>query len=236
MSATLAAARWGFWSSVVILIAGAVLILGIAASALMLPSTLTTGWTGIASYAEAYRATGGTLTALPFLAALASCPAYVVQVLSVHRLGRPSPRLHRRLGLALAVAFALLAGLNYVVQLTVVRLGILSGQTAGLEPLVFQNPGSLMLELDFIGWFCLGLAFLTVLRCLGTGRLNRAIRYVLLANAFLGTLLPLAEFAGNAAFGFVLLATISAVLVIADALFLILFRDLRRSEAGVVPG
>jgi hypothetical protein len=64
--------RLGFWSSVVILVSGAGLLLGIVASALLLPRAMTTEWAGIDSFAQAYRATGGTVPFVSFLAALVS--------------------------------------------------------------------------------------------------------------------------------------------------------------------
>ena len=196
---------------------------GIVASSLFLPSALTTEWKGIEPYADAYRATGGIITSLSFLAALAACPAYVLQVASIRRLNQGTLRTLGRFGLAFAVTFAVLAGLNYVVQLTVVRSGILSGGTKNIEWLVFQNPASLMLELDFVGWFFLGLAFLSVVTLFKEGRLGRTIRYLLLSNALLGAILLGSLLVPYLMIGQVLLATMSAVLTCADILLLVYF-------------
>ncbi len=76
------AALLGFWSSAVILVSGLGLLVGLVASALLLPSAMTTAWAGMEAYANAYRATGGIITALSFLAALVACPAYVIQVIT----------------------------------------------------------------------------------------------------------------------------------------------------------
>lgn len=224
------AVRLGFWSSVVILVSGAVLLAGIVASALTLPSALTTDWQGVDAYATAYRATGGILTSLPFLAALVSCPAYVLQIVSLHGLASGAGRIRRGLGVASALAFALLAGLNYVVQMTLVRTGILGGQDLGLSWLVFQNPDSLMLAIDFAGWFLLGLAFLSVLPLFQEGRLDRAIRILVGANAGAGFVLLASVVAHVAEAGQALLAVMSALLTGIDILLLIFFR--RIGSAG----
>lgn len=209
------AVRLGFWSSAVILVSGVALLLGIVASALLLPSAMTTTWAGMAAYADAYRATGGIITALSFLAALVACPAYVIQVISIHGLEPSMPRIRRWLGAGLAGAFASLAGLNYVAQLTIVRLGILSGQTQGLENLVFQNPDSVMLELDFAGWFFLGLAFLTVVPVFREDGVGKALRWILIANATLGFVLLANALLHIPAIGEVLLVAVSVVLLCA---------------------
>jgi hypothetical protein len=222
------AIRMGYWSSIVILISGVGLIGGILASSFLLPTSLTTEWRGIEPYADAYRASGGTITSLSFLAALISCPAYVIQVGCIHRLGLSTKRISAKFGLGFAVMFAALAGLNYTVQLSIVRTRILSGQTEGLDWLVFQNPGSLMLAIDFVGWFFLGLAFLSVVPLFSGNRLNRSIRYLLATIAVLGVVLLVSLATSNSAVGLVFLSTMSALLACADVLILAFFRRLVR--------
>ena len=223
------AIRVGYWSSIVILASGVGLIGGILASALFLPTALTTEWKGVEPYADAYRASGGVITSLSFLAALVSCPAYVIQIGSIHSINTSDSRRRVRLGLAFAVIFATLAGLNYVVQLSIVRARILSGQTEGLDWLVFQNPGSLMLAIDFVGWFFLGLAFLSAVPFFSGSRLNRSIRYLLTTVAVLGVVLLAGLATSNSAVGLVFLTTMSALLACADVLILIFFRRLIRA-------
>jgi len=225
------AIRLGFWSSVVILACGAVLIGGIFASAYYLPAALTTGWSGMQQYADAYRASGGTITSLIFLAALVSCPAYVVQITSIHSLDSNSDRRRARLGAGFALAFAVLAGLNYVVQLSIVRTGILEGQSEDLAWLVFQNPGSLMIASDFIGWFFLGLALLSVAPFFAGDRLNRSIRLFLVASGISGTVLVVGYATGNPGVGLVFLTVMSGVLTCVDVLLLVFFRRLMRRPA-----
>ena len=165
------------------------------------------------------------ITSLPFLAALISCPAYVVQVASIQRLDTTASRIRRGFGVASSSAFALLAGLNYAVQLLVVRPAILAGRTENLAWLVFQNPDSLMLSLDLAGWFFLGLAFLSVAPFFRKGTMNRAIRYLLIANAVVGTLLPVLLILRNPALGQIILAVMTVMLTCADILLIDFFRQ-----------
>lgn len=54
----------------------------------------------MSAYAEAYRATGGMITTLSFVAALVSWPACMNQVVSVHRPNPGTSRVRSELGLA----------------------------------------------------------------------------------------------------------------------------------------
>ncbi len=220
------AIQYGLWSSLVVLISGAGLVAGILTSSILLPTTLTTEWQGIGLYAQAYRARGGIITSLSFLAALVSCPAYVLQIASIQRIEHREAKARNRLGLASAIMFAALAGTNYIVQLSIVRDGILDGQTQGLAWLVFQNPDSIMLALDFVGWFFLGLAFLSVVSFFKVGRLNRAIRYLLITSSLAGVLLLAGLVTHNPAIGQVFLTMMSALLTCTDILLVVFFRRL----------
>ena len=215
-----------------ILVSGVGLIGGIFASSVLLPTTLTTEWSGIEPFADAYRANGGIITSLSFLPALVSCPAYVIQVGCIHHVEMSSSRKWAKFGLGFAVMFAALAGLNYAVQLSIVRTQILGGQTEGLDWLVFQNPGSLMLVIDFVGWFFLGLAFLSVVPLFSGNRLNRSIRYLLSTIAVLGVVLLVGLVTGNSAVGLVFLTTMSALLACTDILILVFFRRLLRAQVA----
>jgi hypothetical protein len=225
-----AAIRYGYLSSVVILISGVGLVCGILASSLFLPTALTTGWKGIEPYADAYRATGGIITSLSFLAALISCPAYVIQIASIQRLDQRTTGTLGRFGLAFAIMFAGLAGLNYVVQLTVVRIGILAGGAKGIEWLVFQNPTSPMLELDLIGWSLLGLAFLSVVPLFREGKLGRTIRYLLIVNALVSAILLGSLLIPGPTIGLVLLAVVTTTLTCVDILLVVFFRRLLKTR------
>jgi hypothetical protein len=220
--------RYGYLSSIIILISGGGLIIGIVASAWFLPSSMTTGWVGVEAYAAAYRANGGLITSLSFLASLCLCPAYVLQIASINRLNGRRSRKLGALGLICAVVFAILAGLNYLIQLTVVRTDILAGQTSGIERLVFQNPNSFTLELDLVGWFLLSIAFLSMLESFPGGDLSKAVRFIIVANAAVG----LAQISSLALSYLticqVLLSVSSGVLTCLDVLLLVFFRRLLR--------
>lgn len=218
------AAVLGFWSSVIILFAGAELVLGVLVSYAVLPRVLTIGWSGEFPYAEAYRVTGGTIPSLSFLAALVSCPAYVLQIASIQALRPQAGGRVRRFGLASAAAFAALSGLNCVVQLAIVRVGILNGDNEAVGWLVFQNPGSPMLAAEFAAWFFLGAAFLTVAPSFETGRLETAIRWSLISSAAVGNALILVLATEDLAAGQVFLGVMTALLTSVDVLLIVFFR------------
>ena len=220
-------------SSVVILVAGAGLIVGVLASYALLPPPLTTGWAGEFPYGRAYRLTGGTLTSLCFIAALVLVPAYVLQIASIQGLRPQAGNGVRRFGLASAAAFALLSGLTYAVQLTVVRLAILNGEDYDpLGWLVFQNPGSPMLAADFLGWFLLGAAFLSVVPSFKTGRLETAIRWALVSSAAVGNALVLILAREDPGTGLLFLGATTALLVSADIPLIVFFKRLLNAPAA----
>jgi len=217
-------------SSILILVAGAVLILGILVSYAVLPRALTIGWGGIFPYAQAYRLTHGTITSLSFLAALISCPAYALQIATIQWLRTQAGTRVRRFGLASVTAFAALAGLNYVVQLVIVRVGILEGRDDAVGWLVFQNPGSPMLAAEFLGWFFLGAAFLTVAPSFETGRLETAIRWGLVSSAAVGNVLILVLATDDPGAGQLFLGVMTALLMSVDVLLVVFFRRLLNSD------
>ena len=109
-----------------------------------------------------------------------------LRIVSIHRTSHLNVARSSKLGISFAAAFALLAGLNCAVQLTVVRSDILAHETNGIEWLVFQNPSSVMLRLDLVGWFFLGLAFLSVVSSDAGSRLAKSIRCLLVSNGVVG--------------------------------------------------
>lgn len=79
-------------------------------------------------------------------------PLLVVLFASIHELASGERRLLAHIGLAFAVIFAALTGINYFVQLTAVRLAIQKDATAGLEQIVQANPISAVAAVNVLGW------------------------------------------------------------------------------------
>ncbi len=158
------------------------------------------------------------------------CPAYIVQIVSINRTSDRSTAGIGMLGIICAVVFAVLAGLNYMVQLTVARSRIMAEKTNGVEWLVFQKSSSLMIELDFAGWLFLGMALLSMVPVFRGRGLNRVIKYVLIANALVDLILVGILFIAYSGIGQVLLAMTTVLLTIAGVLLLAYFRRISRTR------
>ena len=81
----------------------------------------------------------------------------------------------------LFVVYAVMASLNYIVQLTVVRLSILNKETDGLAMLVMGNPHSIFWALASAYVF-MNLAMLFAAPVFEGGKLERCIRWLFYAN------------------------------------------------------
>jgi hypothetical protein len=96
-----------------------------------------------------------------------------------------------RFGLAFAIAFLIASGINYFIQMTVVRQGIIAGQLEGLGWLIQLNPGSPMFALVILSWGLFqGLASLAIAPIFDGGKLENALRWLLVVyglNGLMGT-------------------------------------------------
>lgn len=67
------------------------------------------------------------------------------------RLYSPGKKLLARIGIDFGLAFAVLTGINYFVQLSAVRLSLLKGELQGLEQIVQANPISGISAINMLG-------------------------------------------------------------------------------------
>ena len=110
-------------------------------------------------------------------------PLFVVLLSALHEYARDEQKILTRISTAFGLAFAVLVGINYFVQLSVVRQSVLHGQLTGLEQVVQANPMSAMTGLNMLGWsLFLGLASLFAAPILAGGRLEKAIKVTLIIN------------------------------------------------------
>src|SRR5512143_1862703 len=85
------------------------------------------------------------------------------------------------LGIALTLIYALMASINYILQLTVVRPSIVNKETDGLAMFVMGNSHSIFWALASTYVF-MNLAMLFAAPVLHGGRLERWIRWMFIAN------------------------------------------------------
>jgi MFS family permease len=169
----------GFWSAALATVFS--IGYGLAVIAMIIASastpTAAPGWHGM----EAYLASFQPIVMLPLIPSLLLAPTFVVLMVCVHAYAPNAKKLWSQVGLAFAIVYATMACVNYIVQLTVVRLSILNKETDGLAMFVSGNPHSIFWALASAYVF-MNLAMLFAAPVFEGGKLERWIRWLFLAN------------------------------------------------------
>lgn len=117
------------------------------------------------------------------------------------------------LALVLAVPYATLASVNYVLQLTFVRNAVRAGETEGLATWIVGNPSSPLFAIDILGYLFLTLATLAAAFAFNPRmRGGRALRTLYLTHGVVGSLgfftlfLPPRTWEGDSVAGTLILA------------------------------
>ena len=220
--------RWSAW----LIAADFILYTVCFVASLMSPPIF--GWTTLAAYAAYATAHGSFFKDAAMYLMLIFGPLLVVLLAALHDYAPDRQKILTRISLGFGLAFAVLIGLNYFVQLSIVRQSVLHGQLTGLEQVVQANPRSAMTGLNMLGWsLFLGLASLFAAPIFSGGRLEKTIKWALVINGLcclLGGLSYIYELA-LFVFLFITLGMGGAVMVAAIAIG-ILFRRLACSPAA----
>jgi len=169
----------GFWSAVF----ATVFSVGYGiAVIIMVVSTLTatespSGLTGI----DLIVATFQPVQMLPLIPSLLLVPAFVILMVSIHYYAAPEKKIWSHLGIAFALIYAAMSAINYITQLTIVRLSILNKETDGLSMFVMGNSHSIFWALASSYAF-MNLAMLFAGSVFEGGRLEQSIRRLFYAN------------------------------------------------------
>lgn len=112
--------------------------------------------------------------------------SYVVLLTSILDFADPDRRILVRIAVCFGLAFAVSIGINYFLQISAVRLGILKGQTQGLEQFIQSNPISGVAAINMLGWTVFfALSSLFVAPVFTGGRLEKVIRSAFLVNGII---------------------------------------------------
>ncbi len=175
------ARQLGFWSAVLATVFsigyGLAVIVMIIATTSTPTTTATTGWQGVEAYLAAFQP----IVMLPLIPSLLLAPTFVVLMACVHSYAPNAKKVWSQVGLAFAIVYATMACVNYIIQLTVVRLSILNRETDGLAMFVMGNPHSIFWALMF-DYIFMNLAMLFAAPVFEGGKLERWIRWLFLAN------------------------------------------------------
>jgi len=222
------ALRLGMWSA--FLIAADFILYTVCFVAILMSPPIFV-WTTLADYAAYTTMHASFFRDAAMYLMLIFGPLFVVLLSALHEYARDEQKILTRISTAFGLAFAVLVGINYFVQLSIVRQSVLHGQLTGLEQVLQANPMSAMTGLNMLGWsLFLGLASLFAAPIFAGGRLEKAIKVALIINGLcclLGGLSYLYEFSLGV-FLFITFGMGGAVTA-AALLMGVLFRRLARS-------
>jgi hypothetical protein len=86
-----------------------------------------------------------------------------------------------QIGLSFAIIYATMISMNYFIQLTFVKFG-----TFNTDIFSITNPQSMMMTIEVLGYFFMGLSTLFIAPIFQSGRLEKSIRWLFVFNGILG--------------------------------------------------
>lgn len=170
----------GFWSAVLTTLfsIGYGVTLIVTMISMMATATgASSGWSGPESFVDSFNP----IQMLSLIPSLLLAPTFVVLMVSLHYYASPDKKIWSHLGIAFTLIYAVMASINYIVQLTVVRLSILNRETDGLAMFVMGNSHSIFWALAS-AYIFMNLAMLFAAPIFTGGRLERSIRWLFIAN------------------------------------------------------
>jgi hypothetical protein len=133
------------------------------------------------------------------------------------------------------VIYATIILIDYFIQFTIVIPSILTGETAGLSLFTQYNPHGFFIALETLGYSMMSGAFLFIAAVFAGGKLERALRWILIAGFVVAVLFFTALSLLNydlIAFEVTILTINSIVLIVSGVLLSIVFR--RAARGGSV--
>jgi len=111
--------------------------------------------------------------------------SFLVLMVSVHHRAPPARKVWSHAGVAFGTAYAVLTGMVYFGQLTVVGPRLARGQVEGIEMFVFVPFDSYLYAVDILGYCFMSVATLFAAFALTGGGLERIARRFMIANGLL---------------------------------------------------
>jgi len=172
--------KFGFWSA--FLSAVTFFVFTICFVAILIAGPLFV-WTDLAGYVTYVNQTDQFFQHSARLAMLLFGPLFVVLLNCIHEITPDDRKVLSRISLCFGLVFATLTGINYFVQLSVVRQNIAANHLEGLLQVVQANPASAVSAVNMLGWsLFLGLSSLFVAPVFSGSRLALVIKIAFLAN------------------------------------------------------
>ena len=135
------ALRFGYWAAITA--AAAFIVFTICFTAILIVNPLFL-WTSFEAYLEAAQATNQTFKHMAMFFMLVFGACFVVQLGSIEEIAEPAGKYYAKLAKLFGLGFFVLAGMNYFIQISAVRLQVGARQKAAWN--------SLSSPIPFPGW------------------------------------------------------------------------------------
>jgi hypothetical protein len=109
-------------------------------------------------------------------------PIIVVLMAAIHAWTPEPMRIFSRIGLAFAIAYAVVIGVDYFVQFAVVIPSLQNGETEGLSLFTQYNPHGLFIAGEALGYLSMSAALLFAAPVFAGGGIERGIRWLFVAG------------------------------------------------------
>ncbi len=140
-------------------------------------------WAGLEAYLRDFRPEAQA----PVIPALLLAPAILVLMTCIYYYSiQKNTEIFGRLAMVFSGPYVAMASVNYFIQITMVRQSILSGDTAGIQHFIMDNPHSIMVSIDTLGYMFLSIAALFASIVFTKTRLARAVSYLFVLTGILG--------------------------------------------------
>ena len=172
--------KLGFWSAFLSAVAFIVFTICFVAILVIGPIFI---WTDLSTYVAYFNDNNQIFQHLARLTMLLFGPLFIVMLNSIHDYAADDKKILTRISIGFGVGFAILIGINYFVQLSVVRQNIEKGHLEGLIQIVQANPASVISAINMLGWsLFLGVSSLFVGPVFSGSRLEKTIKIMFLLN------------------------------------------------------
>lgn len=106
---------------------------------------------------------------------------FLILIICIYYTAPEDKKILGHIGLSFAIMYATMISLNYFIQLTFVQFGAFNTDIFSIT-----NPQSLMMTIEVLGYFFMGLSTLFIAPIFHSGRLEQSIRWLFVLNGILG--------------------------------------------------
>jgi hypothetical protein len=116
-------------------------------------------------------------------AAIVLTVVYVTMITAIHVYASGHRKLFSQLGLSFALIATIIFLCDYFIQVSVIPVSLMNGETEGIPLLIQYNPHGVFIVLEDLGYLMMSLSFLAIASVFdGQNRLEMAVRWIFRAD------------------------------------------------------